>query len=154
MRDADRWLEEYSRSRQATGGVLPWLSIPAIVISLVGLLWSIPVPEPFRQASPALNWGTVFLMASVVYYFIMSIRLAFGSLPFVIFSVGAVAWADELSAPLWLTSATLFFVAWSLQVIGQWRQGKRPHLFRDLQLLMIGPLWLLSRVYRRLNIRY
>ena len=33
-------------------------------------------------------------------------------------------------------------------------EGKRPSFFQDLQFLLIGPLWLLADLYRRLGIRY
>ena len=82
MKTTDQWLAEYARShRDDTNRLLHWICIPMIVMSIVGLLWSLPVPETFREASPALNWGTVFLMAAVVYYFILSISLAVGTLP-------------------------------------------------------------------------
>jgi hypothetical protein len=155
MKIADQWLNEYSRDYgQHTHKLIPWISIPAVVVSLVGLLWSLPVPETFREASPALNWGTVFLMAAVVYYFIISISLGIGSLPFVIVVVAAVAWADRLSVPLWLMSSIVFILAWGAQLAGQWRTGRPTSIFHNLQLLMIGPLWLLACLYRRLRIPY
>jgi uncharacterized membrane protein YGL010W len=151
----DQWLDEYAQShRNGANRYIDWLCIPVIVVSLVGLLWSLPVPETFRSASPALNWGTVFLMAAVVYYFIMSISLAVGALPFIVLVVATVAWLDGFDTPLWATSAALFVAGWVLQFIGHWREGSRLAFFRDLQLLMIGPLWLIASVYRRLNIPY
>jgi len=40
------------------------------------------------------------------------------------------------------------------QFIGHGIEGKRPSFFKDVQFLMIGPLWLLADVYRRLGIRF
>ena len=48
----------------------------------------------------------------------------------------------------------LFVVAWIGQFIGHHYEGKRPSFFKDMQFLMIGPLWLLSFVYRKLRIPY
>ncbi len=155
MKTTDQWLAEYAHShRDDTNRLLHWICIPMIVMSIVGLLWSLPVPETFRDASPALNWGTVFLMAAVVYYFILSISLAVGTLPFVVLVVAAVAWLDGLSTPLWLTSTCLFVGGWAGQFAGHWYEGSRPSFFRDLQFLMIGPLWLIAGVYRRFHIPY
>ncbi|HSG63629.1 MAG TPA: Mpo1-like protein, partial [Gammaproteobacteria bacterium] len=76
MKTADEWLADYGRThRDGTNKIMHWICVPIIVVSIVGLLWSAPVPETFSRASPVLNWGTVFLMAAVVYYFIMSISL-------------------------------------------------------------------------------
>lgn len=155
MKTADEWLAEYARNhRDDTNKLIHWICVPIIVVSVVGLLWSVPVPETFSNASPALNWGTVFLMAAVVYYFIMSISLAVGAVPFVLFVVAVVAWLDRLNGPLWAISLGLFGAGWAGQLIGHWHEGSRPAFFRDLQYLMIGPLWLIAGLYRRLNIPY
>jgi hypothetical protein len=82
--ETDRWLSDYGASHSdiRNPGIY-WLSVPILVLGTVGILWSLPVPEEFARISPVLNWGSVFLMAAVVYYFIISIPLAIGMLPFV-----------------------------------------------------------------------
>jgi uncharacterized membrane protein YGL010W len=52
------------------------------------------------------------------------------------------------------TSAALFIIAWIGQFIGHAIEGKRPSFFKDIQFLLIGPLWLLAQLYRRLGVRY
>lgn len=155
MSAADKWLDEYGRDHaHAANKALHWVCVPLIVTSLIGLLWSLPVPEAFSQSSPVLNWGTLFIMASVVYYFIMSLTLAFGILPFLVLVVVVVSWVDGLATPLWLISAVAFVLGWLGQFIGHRIEGKPPSFFKDLQYLMIGPIWLLAAVYRRLHIPY
>jgi uncharacterized membrane protein YGL010W len=41
----------------------------------------------------------------------------------------------------------LFVIAWIGQFIGHAIEGKRPSFFKDVQFLMIGPLWLIADVY-------
>jgi len=66
-----------------------------------------------------------------------------------------VASLDHLDGvPLWSICVLLFVAAWVGQFIGHAIEGKRPSFFKDVQFLMIGPLWLLADVYRRLGIRY
>jgi uncharacterized membrane protein YGL010W len=55
---------------------------------------------------------------------------------------------------LWVTSLVIFVAAWIGQFIGHAIEGKRPSFFKDLQFLLIGPLWLLAAAYRRLGLRY
>ena len=43
----------------------------------------------------------------------------------------------------------MFVLAWAGQ-FGHMVEGRRPAFFRDLQFLMIGPLWVLAGVYQRL----
>ena len=152
---AEYWLQAYGADhRHPLNKKLHHVCVPLIVISLVGLLWSIPVPAEFREISPALNWGTALLLASVVYYFIISIPLAIGMLPLVLLTVVIVNWLDGLALPLWMSSAAIFVLAWAGQFIGHVAEGKRPSFLRDLQFLMIGPLWLLAGLYRKLGIPY
>ena len=101
-----------------------------------------------------MNWGTLFMMASVVYYFIMSPRLAVGMLGVIALFAAILVWLDGLRTPLWLICVAVFALAWVGQFLGHAVEGKRPSFFKDLQFLMIGPMWLLSFVYRRLGIRY
>jgi len=155
MKTADQWLDEYADSHtNDINLVLHWVCVPLIVLSLVGLLWSLPVPLAFREISPVLNWGTTFLMAAVVYYFIISLSLAFGILPFIVIVVTSVVWLETLAIPLWISSGAIFVAAWIGQFVGHVLEGKKPSFFKDLQFLMIGPLWLLAKIYRRIGIPY
>jgi uncharacterized membrane protein YGL010W len=45
----------------------------------------------------------------------------------------------------------VFAIAWLGQFIGHKVEGAKPSFFKDLQFLLIGPLWLLSYVYQRLH---
>lgn len=155
MQETQYWLTEYAKDHQnSVNKTMHHICVPFIVISLIGLLWSVPVPKAFTEVSPALNWGTAFLLASVVYYFIMSIPLAVGMLPFILLIVVIVDWMAGLPGPLWAWSAVIFIIAWLGQFYGHAVEGRRPAFFRDLQFLMIGPLWLLAGLYRRLGVRY
>lgn len=155
LKTPDQWFEEYGEShRHPVNKALHWVCVPLIVISLVGLLWSLPVPQAFRDISPALNWGTAFIMAATVYYFILSLSLALGMLPFVMLVVLAVGWLDRIDWPLWSLSGAIFVLAWAGQFIGHAIEGRKPSFFKDMQFLMIGPVWLLGFVYRRLGIPY
>ena len=152
---AQIWLDAYAESHQnPTNKALHYVCVPIIVVSLIGLLWSIPVPNGFAAISPALNWGTAFLLAAVVYYFVMSVPLALGMLPIVVAIVAAVVWLESLPVPLLYSSLALFVVAWVGQFIGHQIEGKKPSFFQDLQFLMIGPLWILAAVYRRFGLAY
>lgn len=152
---AAHWLAEYARDHQhPLNQAIHKVCVPLIVLSLVGLLWSIPVPAEFPAISPALNWGTTFLLVAMVYYLILSVPLALGMAPCVLLVVLGVSWLETLPWPLWLSSAVIFVLAWLGQFYGHLVEGRRPAFFRDLQFLMIGPLWVLAALYRRLGIPY
>jgi uncharacterized membrane protein YGL010W len=112
------------------------------------------VPAAFLAISPALNWATAFLLAAVVYYFVISIPLAIGMLPFLAGVVTLEIWLahSDYSALRAATGLTL------ASVIGLYVGRREVSGFRgvleDVQLLMIAPLWVLSRLYRRLGIPF
>ncbi len=123
-----------------------------MVTAWVGLLWALPVPEMFSQASTVFNWGTLFMMAALVYYFILSLPLAFGLLPFILLVVLLTAWLSGSAVPLAPLSVVALLAGLMIHSALQ-NDGARG-LGRTLLFLMLGPPWLLARVYRQFNIRY
>ena len=153
MTETVDWLQRYGDSHADLAyPALYWAAVPLVVLGTTGLLWPIPVPDAFVRISPLLNWGSCFLMASVVYYFIISVPLAIGMLPFVI-GVAALQslLAESDYSPLRVSGGLLL-----AGIIGLWvgrrRQWSPRPVWNDLQLMMIGPLWLLSVLYRRIGI--
>lgn len=149
------WLTEYGESHTNTANeMIHWICVPLIALSVIGMFWSLPVPEAFVEISPIMNWGMLFMMAAVVYYFILSPSLAIGMILVISIFIAALVWMDSFSIPLWQICVAIFVLAWIGQFIGHAIEGKRPSFFKDLQFLMIGPMWLLALLYRRLGIRY
>ena len=155
MTDTERWLAEYDDNHSRTGNrVLHWIAVPLFIFGTVGLLWSLPIPDAFLKISPLLNWGITFLMAAEVYYFIISISLALGMLPLIVATATLIVLlSTAVTSLLWLSIAML-----TLGIAGLYLakgSGRDIHgLARDMQLIMIAPIWLLARLYRRTGIPY
>jgi uncharacterized membrane protein YGL010W len=155
MRTMHQWLDEYGAShRNATNELLHWICVPAIVLTVVGFLWSIPVPSAFGAVSPWLNWATIGVAVWLLYYLMLSRSLVIGAALCLITMLFIVRWMDGFSWPLWATCLTIFVIAWIGQFIGHSIEGTRPSFFKDVQFLLIGPIWLVSHVYRRLGVSY
>ena len=156
MRTAAQWLDDYGGShRNPTNKVLHWICVPVIVWCVLGLLWSLPFPGAIRAMHPALNWAGVAVLAAMCYYATLSIRLMLGVLPLLLVFLWSISQLDRLTGvPLWSICALLFVLAWLGQFIGHAIEGKRPSFLKDVQFLMIGPLWLIADVYRRLGLRF
>lgn len=149
-RSAQDWLDAYSESHQnPTNKLIHFICIPAIMVSLVGLLWSIPVPF----SSPWINAGTAFLVFGIGYYLVLSPKYAMGMAVVCAGIVSAVVGLTHLGPPLWASSLGLFIVAWIFQFIGHKIEGQKPSFFEDLQFLMIGPMWELDHIYRKVGVR-
>ena len=67
MRTVEQWFGEYGASHTHPGNeLLHFICVPAIVMTVVGFLWAIPVPDIFAATSPWLNWAT--LMVGAIYW--------------------------------------------------------------------------------------
>jgi uncharacterized membrane protein YGL010W len=155
MRTADQWLNDYGDShRNPTNKALHWICVPVILWCVLGLLWITPFPSAVSGAIPAANWAGVVVIAAVIYYAFLSVQLALGVLPFLLLMLWSIdALSHKAGAPLWLIFVAAFVLAWIGQFIGHAIEGKRPSFFKDMQFLLIGPLWLAADFYRRLGIR-
>jgi uncharacterized membrane protein YGL010W len=151
--ETDRWLSDYGDSHAdiANPGIY-WLSVPVLVLGTVGILWSLPIPQEFVRISPILNWGSAFLMVATVYYFIISVPLAIGMLPFVAGVATAQYWLVDSSLSLVRTSTSLVIASIIGLYLGHYKKGGMRAVLHDIQLMMIGPAWLLANLYRRLGI--
>ena len=126
MRTADQWLDEYGEShRNHANKALHWICVPMIAWCVLGLLWSLPFPANLRTMHPGANWAGVAVLAAMIYYSALSLRLALGVLPLLLAFLWSIAQLDHLpGVPLWRICVFLFVVAWIGQVIGQERMPK------------------------------
>ena len=152
MSDTERWLAEYRDNHSRTRHrILHWLAVPLVIFGMVGYLWSLPIPGGFLDISPLLNWGITFLMVAEVYYFIISVSLAIGMLPLLIAIAMLIATVYPLvDSPLWF-SACIFLIGCVGLYVGKGSARGVRALVRDIQLIMIAPVWLLSRLYRSMG---
>ena len=105
MRSIQTWLDEYGEShRNPVNKRVHWVCVPLIVLSLIGLLWSIPVPSDWAARSPLVYWGVLFIVLALIYYYLLRWRLALGMTLVTLVVVGIVYAARRLPVPLWLLS--------------------------------------------------
>lgn len=149
-------LDEYGEShRNPTNKLIHWICVPVIVWTVIALLWAAPFPAALQSEVVPVNWATIALVLAQIYYFRLSPMLAIGVLMFNVLLLWLTAIADQAAPwPLWQMAAGLFVLAWIGQFIGHLIEGKRPSFFKDLQFLLIGPAWLMSWLYKKLDIQY
>lgn len=165
MRSADEWFEAYGESHQnAVNKKIHWVCVPVIFTTLVALLWNIQLPIAIEGTismvplSEFANLGIGLLLFALIYYAVISLSLAAGMFLVALLSIGGVFVLKSLAVIVSLSlpqvSLAVFILAWIGQFIGHKIEGKKPSFLEDIQFLMIGPLWLLGFIYRRLGIRY
>ena len=142
MRTIDTLLAQYGESHR--NHVNEWVHIvcvPLIVFSLLGLLWS---------AHPS-----VALLASILalyYYYKLSRPFATGMLLMLAIMLGLLLLMPALT--MLPVSLVLFVLAWIGQFIGHQIEGKKPSFLDDVRFLLVGPLFVLGFLYRRLRLAY
>lgn len=154
MREIDKLFEKYGESHQNKfNKIIHWIFVPLIVLSLLGLCWSIPFPE-IIPGFPYINVATFVVIFAFIYYIRLSIPLAIVML----FLIGGGVYLIELvyqsEYPLWLVSLGVFVVSWVFQFVGHEIEGKKPSFIDDLKFLLIGPIWLLHFVFKKLGLKY
>ncbi len=155
MKTIEQWFDDYGDShRNPTNKLIHWVCIPLITFSLLGILWSIPVPAALAQVSPLLNWAVLFTLLAAIFYLRLSWPIFLGMAVCAIALLALCHWLTVVGAPLLWISIAIFVGAWIGQFIGHEIEGKKPSFFKDLQFLLVGPAWLIGFIYRRLGIRY
>lgn len=155
MSETDSWLLRYEQNHSDLNNPwVYWAAVPMVVAGTVGLLWSLPVPAEFHEISPLLNWGSAFLMAATIYYFIISLSIAIGMLPFLLGLAALQVWLTASLYPALAVSTGLAVAGTVGLAMGRRGAGGVRAVIEDLQLMMIGPAWLLSVIYRRFGIPY
>jgi len=154
MTSLSTWFDNYSADhRNATNQLIHVWCVPAILWSVVAMLWTIPVPPTFGR--PGL-WAGLAIAAASIFYWQLSRRLEVGMLVVFVAS-GLLAEFLRLrfgaQALLWIAVA-VFVIAWIGQFVGHKIEGRKPSFLTDLSYLLIGPLWVLAKLYRKLGIAY
>jgi len=149
--DIDNWLARYEQSYQSLRNpVAYWASISMLVLGLTALLWALPIPDEFQNISPLLNWGSAFLMVTAIYYFIISLSLAIGLLPFLLGLASIQMWLTTSGLPATAISAGLL-AAGTVGLL-LCRGGALRPVMQDFQLMMLAPAWTLSLLFRHFGI--
>ncbi len=127
MKTVSEWLDEYSESHQnKTNKLIHWVCVPTIFFSIVAIL---------AHFSALLT--TLLLVLSFIFYARLDLVLA-------------VAMAALMLVMAWLIYVlpvgmgfyiAIFVLAWIGQFYGHKIEGKKPSFFKDLQFLLIGPIW-------------
>lgn len=127
MKSIDAWFDEYSESHQdPKNKTIHWICVPAILFAIVGIL-----------AHFSALIATLLVVLSLIFYARLDLVLA-------------IAMAALFLLMAWLIVIlpfgkgfyfAIFVLAWIGQFYGHKIEGKKPSFFKDLQFLLIGPIW-------------
>ncbi len=152
MRTINDWLNEYGEShKNETNKLIHWICVPAIVFSILGLLYAVKLP--FYLSGYQLNAGIIVSTIGLIYYFSLSASLSVGMFCYLALCMLLANLIEKSGIlPLWLFSVIVFVLAWLGQFYGHKIEGKKPSFLKDIQFLMIGPAWLMSFIYKKIGV--
>lgn len=150
MKTAQQWFDEYAISHQnSTNQFIHYLCVPAIFFSFIGLLMSIPtsfLENTFGLYNPLLeNWAAVVSIFILLFYVRLGFWYFVQMLFFISLAIIGNFWLGSVVNLLY-GSLIIFIVAWIGQFYGHHIEGKKPSFAKDLQFLLIGPLWVVKKI--------
>ncbi len=141
MKNIKEWNDEYgSYHKNRINKIIHWICIPLIIFSLFGIL------------SLSKYVLEIFIILTLSYYLRLSKSLTIGMAIISLLFIWITNFVNANGLGLYFY-LVIFIVAWIGQFIGHKFEGKKPAFVKDLQFLLIGPLWLLSYIYNKINIR-
>jgi uncharacterized membrane protein YGL010W len=159
-RRVDALLAHYEEShRNPVNERIHFVAIPLIMLSLLGLLAAVHPWLAYALVAASMVYylrvhpwlAYALVAASMVYYlrlsavFLVSMALVSGAM------LGLVHVMGEHVLSI---SATVFLLAWIAQFVGHRIEGRKPSFFEDLQYLWVGPIFVLSKLFLKLGIRW
>ena len=157
MKNIYDWLDAYGESHQnPTNKKIHWVCVPAIMVTLLGLLSLIKFNFSINEGIYKINIAGLLIVSAIIFYIRLSSSITLGM---ILFSGLCMQLINSLensydTYQLLVFYVTTFIFAWIGQFIGHKIEGKKPSFFEDIQFLLIGPAWLLSFVYKKMGIKY
>ena len=158
VRPVDRRLDAFQVTYKDFA--LKEVSVVLCTLGILGLIWTIPFPafEFLGKFNGFFNWASILIAFVIYFYYRLAPVLSY----LVIFIIGIYSycivqleyWAAGGGPAFWLSTLLVFllggilYFSWSLKT----KQGTR---FADfLNFMLIGPLYLASRMIRLLKLPY
>ncbi len=142
MRRAHRWFKQYSNGHKSDLNLnIHVVGIPVAYWSILAILWALP--RSSFMYSPFVNWATIALMPTLLFYFSLGTLYFFQMLIFSMTSFIFIMLMTNHSWPVgWIGLVTLT-AAWSALYYGHKTEENEHEFLTDLKMIVLGPLWII-----------
>lgn len=157
MRKIDHLFSEYAESHQnSTNKTIHWICVPLIFWSILGLISLIPSPHIFIEYFGMISIvSLVAIFLVTFFYFRLSWRIALIMVFIMLLMEHLVYFINiEFQHKSWIFFLSVFVLSWIGQFYGHKIEGKKPSFLKDLQFLLVGPIWLLHFILKKFGIKY
>lgn len=157
MRKIDLLFDEYSQSHQNhTNKNIHWICVPLIFWSILGFVSLVPSPHFYIAFFGMISIASLIAIAFVTFFYLklswkISLIMIFLMLlmEFFVYQINIAFGTNS-----WLIFLAVFIITWIFQFIGHKIEGKKPSFLKDLQFLLIGPIWLLHFILKKIGLQY
>ena len=153
MKTAKTYFDEYAISHQnKTNIAIHYICVPLIFFSVIGLLMSIPttfLQNLIGLHNPLLeNWAIVTGALISIFYMRLGFWYFAQMLFVILLCIVLNFWLSNVTNLLY-ASLSIFIIAWIGQFYGHKVEGAKPSFLKDLQFLLIGPLWVIQKIGKK-----
>ena len=157
MRKIDQLFAEYAESHQnKTNKFIHWICVPLIFFTIVGFISLIPAPHFCTAYLVCISLASIIalILVSIFYVRLSWIITIIMLIVMLLMEHFAYAINIHFSSNSWIIYLSIFVITWIFQFIGHKIEGKKPSFLEDLQFLLVGPIWLLHFVLKKIGIKY
>lgn len=157
MRKIDHLFSEYAESHQnPTNKTIHWICVPLIFWSILGFISLIPSPHIFIEYFGMISIvSLVAIFLVTFFYFRLSWRIALIMVFIMLLMEHLVYFINiKFQHKSWICFLSVFVLSWIGQFYGHKIEGKKPSFLKDLQFLLVGPIWLLHFILKKFGIKY
>lgn len=150
MKTAQEYFDEYAQSHQnETNQLIHYICVPLIFLSVIGLLMSIPttfLEDNIKLYNPLVeNWAFVIGILLSIFYARLGFWYLIKMLLVIMLSIIINYWIGN-NVNLLTASIVTFVGAWIGQFYGHKVEGAKPSFLKDIEFLLIGPLWVIEKL--------
>lgn len=157
MRKVDLLFAEYSKNhRNATNKLIHWICVPLIFWTILGFASLIPSPHFCTSYFGCVSIISLIVIALITFFYIrLSLLIAIVMAVIILIMEHFIYLTNiSFSKQSWTVYLSIFVITWIFQLIGHKIEGQKPSFLKDLQFLLIGPIWLLGFILKKTGIRY
>ncbi|AZA83010.1 hypothetical protein C1637_17270 [Chryseobacterium lactis] len=157
MRKVDLLFAEYSKShRNAINKFIHWICVPLIFWTILGFVSLIPAPHICISYFGCISIVSLIIISLITLFYVrLSLLIGVVMIVIMILMEHSIYISNiNLGNQSWILYLSVFIITWIFQLIGHKIEGKKPTFLKDLQFLLVGPIWLLTYILKKVGIKY
>ncbi|AZB16286.1 DUF962 domain-containing protein [Chryseobacterium indologenes] len=157
MRKVDLLFAEYSKSHRNTiNKCIHWICVPLIFWTILGFVSLIPSPHFCNSYFGCISMVSLISMVLITLFYVrLSLLIGVVMIAIMVLMEHFIYQVNiTMGKQSWILYLAVFVVTWIFQLIGHKIEGKKPTLVKDVQFVLVGPIWLLTYILKKTGVKY